>query len=99
MITAFSDDLLINQDTEWFDFVKLLKQFIPRFNRFLIAESYGISHEIRDKYYKSGSIPFNFALIQYLNKSCTALCMRDVIQDSLGGLNSNWPNFVVGKMY
>lgn len=66
-------------------------------DKFLIAESYGISNEIRNKYYEFGSIPFNFALIQNLNKSCNALCMKAVIEDSLSGLGSNWPNFVLGN--
>lgn len=84
---------------EVYDILKGWRAVLNKYgkDKFLIAESYGISHEIRDKYYESGSIPFNFALIQYLNKSCNALCMRDVIQDSLGGLNSNWPNFVLGN--
>ena len=65
--------------------------------RFLIAESYGISNEIRNEYYESGAVPFNFALIQYLNDSCNAMCMKTVISDSLSGLKDNyWPNFVVG---
>ncbi|XP_062577506.1 alpha-glucosidase-like [Saccostrea cucullata] len=67
-------------------------------DKFLIAESYGISHAVRNEYYKSGSIPFNFALIQYLNASCDALCLKSVINESMAGLiPSYWPNFVIGN--
>lgn len=73
-----------------------LYSLVVCFDRFLIAESYGISNEVRNQYYDHGSIPFNFALIQYLNKSCNALCVKSVIKNSLADLSpSYWPNFVV----
>ena len=60
------------------------------------TESYGLSHEMRDKYYKAGSVPFNFDLINSVNRSCNGLCFKGVIEGALKDLPSYaWPNFVV----
>ncbi|XP_022325867.2 alpha-glucosidase-like [Crassostrea virginica] len=66
--------------------------------KILIAESYGITNEMRDSYYKVDSMPFNFAFVQKLNRSCKALCIQNIINSSLDGLNEEWwPNFVLGS--
>ncbi|XP_048773501.1 maltase A3-like [Ostrea edulis] len=83
-----------------YDILKNWRGVLEEFanDKFLIAESYGISNEVRNQYYDHGSIPFNFALIQYLNKSCNALCVKSVIKNSLADLSpSYWPNFVIGN--
>lgn len=64
--------------------------------RILIAESYGITNEMRDAYYEVDSMPFNFAFVQKLNPSCKARCIKEIIETSLDGLKKEWwPNFVV----
>ncbi|KAJ8298000.1 hypothetical protein KUTeg_024531 [Tegillarca granosa] len=66
--------------------------------RFMIAESYGLTLHMRDEYYKAGSVPFNFALISRLNKTCGGECIKDIVHDSVVGLPDNaWPNFVMGN--
>ncbi|KAJ8297997.1 hypothetical protein KUTeg_024528 [Tegillarca granosa] len=66
--------------------------------RFMIAESYGLTSHMRDEYYKAGSVPFNFALISRLNKTCGGECIKDIVHDSVVGLPDNaWPNFVMGN--
>lgn len=69
-----------------------------KLNRFMIAESYGLTSHMRDEYYKAGSVPFNFALISRLNKTCGGECIKDIVHDSVVGLPDNaWPNFVMGN--
>jgi hypothetical protein len=68
--------------------------------RILIAESYGISNEMRDSYYEVDTIPFNFALVQKLNRSCGARCIQEIVLSSLDGLKTDWwPNFVVSIVH
>lgn len=80
------------------------KQFLDRYSKekgqekILIAESYGITNEMRDAYYEVDSMPFNFAFVQKLKPSCKARCIKDIIETSLEGLKEEWwPNFVLGS--
>lgn len=73
-----------------------IRLFFDIYFRILIAESYGITNEMRDAYYEVDSIPFNFAFVQKLNPSCKARCIKQIIETSLDGLKEEWwPNFVV----
>ncbi|XP_061184522.1 maltase A3-like [Saccostrea echinata] len=66
--------------------------------KILIAESYGITNEMRDSYYEVDTIPFNFAFVQKLNRSCEARCIHEIIHSSLMDLKEDWwPNFVLGS--
>ncbi|KAK3100466.1 hypothetical protein FSP39_020510 [Pinctada imbricata] len=68
--------------------------------RFIVAESYGLTHAIRDDYYRAGSVPFNFDLIMKLNNTCNGHCVRKILEESLAGLGPSsefWPNFVMGN--
>ena len=81
----------------WYCISRLqLKSVFHLIFRILIAESYGITNEMRDSYYEVDSMPFNFAFVQKLNRSCKAFCIQNIINSSLDGLKEEWwPNFVV----
>ena len=70
------------------------------FYRFLLAETVGIPHEARLKYYDAGSVPFFFNLIP-AKETCnaTAVCFQKLIKDGVNLTEGQWPNFVVSDKF
>lgn len=67
-------------------------------SRFLLAETVGIPHEARLKYYEAGSVPFFFNLIPAEDKcNATAQCFKTLIMDGVNLTEGLWPNFVIGN--
>ncbi|OWF47094.1 alpha-glucosidase-like [Mizuhopecten yessoensis] len=65
--------------------------------RFMAEESYGLTAEMRNAHYKSGAMPFNFALLN-MNSTCGGTCVMRLINKGLHELADDaWPNFQVGN--
>jgi hypothetical protein len=63
-----------------------------------LAETVGIPHEARLKYYEAGSVPFFFNLIPAEDKcNATAQCFKTLIMDGVNLTEGLWPNFVVSS--
>ncbi|XP_033743449.1 alpha-glucosidase-like [Pecten maximus] len=65
--------------------------------KFMAEESYGLTTEVRNAHYKSGAMPFNFALVE-INSTCGGTCVMRLINKGLSSLADDaWPNFQVGN--
>ena len=66
--------------------------------RWLVAEAYGLSDDDRHNYYRAGSTPFFFDLVDMhkICKTIDATCVRQIIRKGTNLAEGEWPNFVVG---
>lgn len=66
--------------------------------RWLLAETFEIPQEDRQKYYEAGSTPFDFDLVTVMsicNNNVDATCIRKIVKNGVNLTEGMWPNFVV----